>query len=135
MVKPPIDATLTWQGGLRFAAAAGSQRLILDSEGEAGPSPMQTLALALASCLSIDIVLILEKGRHPLTGLEVEVRGLRAEEPPRRFTAVEIAVHVSGDVPAAAVERAVALSREKYCSVWHSMRQDIDLVLRSSVGA
>ncbi len=68
------------------------------------------------------------KGRHPLTALSVNIRGR-----PRR-TSIRIAFFASncissvrGDVPAAAVERAIALSRDKYCSVWHSMRQDIEL--------
>lgn len=133
MPKPPVHATLAWQGDLRLSAEIGSQRLVLDSNGAAGPSPVQALALALASCMSIDVIDIVRKGRHSLEALEVELDGIRAETEPRRLTHVELAFHVRGDVPATAVERAIALSRDKYCSVWHSMRQDIELVTRFDV--
>jgi putative redox protein len=77
--------------------------------------------------MSIDVVDILTKGRHPVTGLRVAITAERAQEPPRRVTAATIRFHVHGDVPASAVERAIALSHDKYCSVWHSMRQDVEL--------
>lgn len=135
MVKPPVRATLSWQGDLRIAGDIGSQHLVLDSEGMAGPSPVQALALALASCMAIDVVDILRKGRQPLDALEITLFGARAEDPPRRLLRVELDFHVRGDIPATAVERAIALSRDKYCSVWHSMRQDIDLVTRYDIRA
>ncbi len=134
-MKPPVRATLAWAGDLRLAAEIGSQHLVLDSAGVAGPSPVQSLALALAGCMSMDVIDILVKGRHPLKGLDVELVGIRATTEPRRFTHVEVAFHVRGDVPGAAVERAIALSRDKYCSVWHSMRQDIELVTTHDVRA
>ncbi|MGE3275168.1 MAG: OsmC family protein [Vicinamibacterales bacterium] len=127
MSKPPIDAHLVWEGDLRFATESGPARLTLDGQGAAGPSPMQALAMGLAGCMAIDVVDIIRKGRHPVTGLEARLSAQRAEDPPRRFTAVTLHYVVSGAVPVAVVERAIALSREKYCSVWHSMRQDIAL--------
>jgi putative redox protein len=135
MAKPPVRATLVWQGDLRFDAEVGTQRLVLDSDGKAGPSPMQSLALGLGACMAVDVVDILQKGRHTLRGVELRLLGTRAEEPPRRFTHIELAFVVTGDVPARAVERAIALSRDKYCSVWHSMRHDIDLVTSFDVRA
>lgn len=135
MAKPPVRATLSWQGDLRIAGEIGSQHLVLDSDGAAGPSPVQALALALASCMAIDLVDILRKGRHPLDGLDITLSGTRAETQPRRLLQVELDFHVRGDVPVTAVERAIALSRDKYCSVWHSMRQDIDLVTRYDIRA
>jgi putative redox protein len=59
--------------------------------------------------------------------MRVTFTGTRAEAPPRRFLRIALHFAISGRVPADAVERAIALSREKYCSVWHSFRQDIDL--------
>lgn len=134
-MKPPVRAVLAWKGDLRLSAEIGSQRLILDSDGAAGPSPVQALALALASCMAIDVIDIVRKGRHLLNGLNVELLGIRAATEPRRFTHVELTFHVRGDVPATAIERAIALSRDKYCSVWHSMRQDIELVTKYDVRA
>jgi putative redox protein len=127
MAKPPIVATLTWRGDLRFDATSGGSRLTLDSDGVAGPSPVQTLAMSLAGCMAIDVIDIITKGRHRVAGLTTELHGERAENPPRRLIRIHLAFHIDGDVPAHAVERAIALSRDKYCSVWHSMRQDIEL--------
>jgi putative redox protein len=86
---------------------------------------MQALAFGLAGCMAMDVVAILRKGRHPLAGLRADLTGSRADEEPRRFTSIRLNYAVTGEVPAEAVERAIQLSREKYCSVWHSMRQDI----------
>jgi putative redox protein len=85
--------------------------------------------------MSADIVDILRKGRHPLTRLHAALTGERQAEPPRRVTRVLLHFTIHGDVPAAAVERAIALSHEKYCSVWHSLRQDIELTTAFDVNA
>jgi len=108
--------------------------MVLDSAGLAGPSPVQALALALAGCMGMDIVYILRKGRLDLQGLKVALTAERAQEDPHRITAVAIDVTVTGNVPKEAVQRAIDLSHEKYCSVWHSMRQDIAFTTTFSVG-
>lgn len=125
--RPPIHSTLTWQGDLRFRAVTGANEIIFDSESQAGPSPPQAVAMALAGCMAIDLADIVIKGRHPLTALEARLAGERAEDPPRRFTRFTLHFVVTGAVPEHAVERAIRLSRDKYCSVWHSLRQDIQL--------
>jgi putative redox protein len=122
-----LSAELVWASELKFGATSGATAIVLDSDGAAGPSPMQLLAEALAGCMAIDVVMILTKGRHPLKGLRVSFTGERASEPPRRFMNVTLTFHLTGEVPAAAVERAIDLSRQTYCSVWHSLRQDIAL--------
>jgi putative redox protein len=125
--RPPITSTLTWQGDLRFRAVTDSTTIIFDSDSQAGPSPPQAVAMALAGCMAIDLADIVIKGRHPLTALEARLTGERAADPPRRFTRITLHFVVGGSVPAHAVERAIQLSRDKYCSVWHSLRQDIQL--------
>jgi putative redox protein len=125
--RPPIHSTLTWQGDLRFRAVSGDNEIIFDSESQAGPSPPQAVAMALAGCMAIDLADIVIKGRHRLTALEARIVGDRAADPPRRFTRFTLHFLVSGDVPAHAVERAIQLSIDKYCSVWHSLREDIAL--------
>jgi putative redox protein len=75
--------------------------------------------------MAIDVVHILEKGRVPLRALRASLVAERAPGDPRRLVKVDLRFHVRGDVPRDRVERAVALSREKYCSVWHSLRPDI----------
>jgi putative redox protein len=125
--RPPLVAELVWSGDLRFDASSGANTAIVDGDSKSSPSPTQYAAIGLAGCMAADVVDILRKGRHPLTALRVTFTGIRAEQPPRRFLQVELRFDVRGEVPADAVERAIALSREKYCSVWHSFRQDIAL--------
>jgi putative redox protein len=117
---------LTWQGGLRFEARVGGQTMVVDSQRQAGPSPTQTLAVSLAGCMAIDVVDILQKGRFELAGIEARLESERRPEPPRYVTRVALHFVVRGDVPPDRVERALELSRERYCSVWHSLRPDID---------
>jgi putative redox protein len=107
--------------------------MTLDSSSAAGPSPMQALAFGLASCMAMDLVHILRKGRHDLRGLRARLVGERAEQEPRRFVRVTLHYDVAGDVPTAAIQRAIDLSREKYCSVWHSLRQDVPLEISFDV--
>ena len=124
---PPITLDLRWDGELRFAGRSDGVALTLDAAKIAGPTPVQALAFALAGCMAADVVSILVKGRAGLEGLRTRLVGERRGEEPRRL--VKIALHfvVTGAVPPEKVERALALSREKYCSVWHSLRQDIEL--------
>ena len=123
--RPPLVAELVWSGDLRFDASSGTKSAIIDGDSKAALSPTQYAAIGLAGCMAADVVDILRKGRHPLTALRVTFTGTRAEQPPRRFLQIELRFDVGGSVPSDAVERAISLSREKYCSVWHSFRQDI----------
>ena len=124
-MKPPTTATLTWQGALRFSARTPTTEITLDSEGVAGPSPVEALAMALAGCMAIDVADIVTKGRHQLQALEAAISGQRKDDPPRRFVGFTMHFIVTGAVPAPAVERAIQLSHDKYCSVWHSLQPDI----------
>jgi putative redox protein len=132
-VKPPVTGELVWSEGLRFGATSGSIATVIDGDSTAGPSPVQMLVLGLAGCMAIDVVDIVRKGRHTLTAFRTTVRAERSPQPPRRVVKVELEFHVHGAVPDAAVARAIDLSREKYCSVWHSLRQDIELTTTFSI--
>lgn len=127
MVKPPLTATLVWLGDLRFSAVCGSSQMTVDSDGVAGPTPPQAVAVGLAGCMAIDVVDIVTKGRHPISGLETSLVGRRLDDPPRRFVSFVVHFKVTGAVPDAVVARAIELSRDKYCTVWHSLRSDITL--------
>ena len=98
----------------------------IDSAGLTGPSPVEALGAALAGCMAVDIVDILVRGRHPLRGLRSRLTAERSEDPPKRFIRTALHLTVDGEISREAVDRAIALSRDKFCSVWHSMRQDID---------
>jgi putative redox protein len=125
--KPPTVVELIWNHDLVFSGQSGNIGLVLDSASVDGPSPMQALAFGLAACMAMDVVHVITKGRFALRGLRADLIGQRAPGDPRRFTTIDLNFTVTGDVPADKVERAIELSREKYCSVWHSMRQDIGL--------
>lgn len=130
---PPTIAELVWKDELVFTGTSGETSLVLDSASKAGPSPMQALALGLAGCMSMDVVHILKKGRHDLRGLRAKLVGRRAQDSPKRFVAVELHFTVTGAVPIDHVERAIDLSREQYCSVWQSMRPDIEFRVTAEV--
>ncbi len=124
-----VAVRLSWTGeGLRFRGGReGGPEVTVDGQGVAGPSPMQTLLLALAACSGADVVDILGKMRVPLAGLEVTIEGDRVAAAPRRFTAIRMRYLARG-LPVEAEARlrhAVELSREKYCSVLHTLRPDV----------
>ena len=125
MAKAPTVVDLTWTGALVLSGTSGNASMTLDSAGVAGPSPVQALAFALAGCMTMDVGYILTKGRQPFRALRSHLVADRAPEDPHRIVRMHLQVTVEGDVAADAVARALALSYEKYCSVWHSMRQDI----------
>ena len=106
--------------------------ITIDGNTEQGPSPMDTLLLGLAACMGADIVSILEKSRVPLESFEVLARGERAEEHPRRYLKIEVVYTAKGPGPQhqAKLDRAVELSRDKYCSFTHSLSSDIALDVR-----
>jgi len=133
-MKAPTTLELIWEHDLVMNGRAGDATMVLDSAGKAGPSPVQALAFAVAGCMGMDVVYILQKGRHDLKGLKISLSAERAQEDPHRITALTIDFTVTGDIPKDQIQRAIDLSHEKYCSVWHSMRQDIPFTTTISVG-
>ena len=131
--KPPTLVELVWEHDLVLAGRAGDRPVTLDSDSGEGPSPMQALAAALAGCMAMDVIHILKKGRHDLRGLKATLVGRRASQDPRRFTRIELTYTINGDIDDDPVARAIDLSRTKYCSVWQSMRQDIEFDVSFSV--
>ena len=127
MTKPPAVADLEWTRDLVFTATSGARSITIDGNSREGPSPVQALAIALLGCMSADVADILTKGRHPFRALRSHISADRAQTNPHRVVRVTMTFTVDGTVPADAVARAIALSHEKYCSVWHSLRQDIEL--------
>ena len=122
--------TAAWLArGLVFSGGAtGRTAVTIDGDGNEGPSPMDTLLVALAGCTGSDVVVVLKKKRIDLRALKVEIRGERREQEPRRYTRIDIVYHVQA--PGAseqAVRHAIDLSLQKYCSVSHSLNPDIPI--------
>ena len=118
-----MEAKAVWVAGRQFVGESGSgHAMVMDASARGGgrntgASPMEMLLLGMAGCTGIDVVSILEKGRHAVTGLEVVVRAERDPKPPMVFTQIEIKYLVRGqNIPEKAVQRAIELSESKYCS-------------------
>ena len=125
---------LRWAGeGLVFRGGAdGGPEVTVDSGATEGASPTELLLLSLAGCMGVDLIVILQKSRVPLEALDVEVIGERADSEPRRFVAIELVYRLRG--PRAEdelkLQRAIDLSRDKYCSVLHSLHSAIAFSIR-----
>ncbi len=123
------EVRLSWTGaGTTFdGGPVGGPQLVVDGDAAVGPSPMDLVLMAVAGCMAIDVRAILEKGRVPLDALDVEAQGERADKPPRCYTDLRLVVRVAGVAPddRSKVERAIELSRQKYCSVLFSLRRDV----------
>jgi len=118
-----MKTTVKWVDGMMFLGETGSgHAVVMDGAPEAGGRnhgirPMEMLLLGLGGCTSFDVVLILKRGREPVNGCEVEITAERAEHDPKVFTRIHLAYRLSGKgLSAAKVERAIQLSKEKYCS-------------------
>jgi len=125
--RPPLVATLEWDGEQQFTGQVGKHEVGMDGSANAAPTPVHLLALSLAGCMAIDLVHILTRGRHTVTSLRTTFTGHRAADDPKRFTRIRLEFVLAGQMLPEHVERAVQLSREKYCSVWNTFRQDIEL--------
>jgi putative redox protein len=127
--KPPSITELAWIGGHAFEGGRpGGPAIILDGDAQRGPSPVDTLLLALAACTGYDIVDFMEKRRTPLASLRIGVHGDRFDGVPGRVTRVVLTYDVSGEgAELAHVERAVELAVTKYCSVRDSLDPNLPI--------
>ena len=126
-----MKAKVTWNGQMSFTGmSASGVQIPIDASKEAGGQdsgarPMELLLHGLAGCTGIDIMLILKKMRLEVRSFYMEVEGMRASDHPKRFTDIHIHYALEGDLPEDKVIRAIQLSKEKYCSVSHSLNANI----------
>jgi putative redox protein len=125
---------------MAFLAETGSGHLVaMDVAAEGGgrnlaPRPMEMVLLGAGGCTAYDVVLILKRGRHDVTGCEVRLDAERATTDPKVFTRITLHFTVRGrSLPREAVERAVALSHEKYCSATAMLGRTAEIVTRVEV--
>ena len=120
-----MECTIHWtpSTGMGFVAETGSGHILnMDGAPDGGgrnlaPRPMETVLAGAGGCAAYDVVLILKRGRHDVRGCQVKLTSERATEDPKVFTRIHMHFLISGrDVPTAAVERAIALSHERFCS-------------------
>jgi putative redox protein len=126
-----MNITINWNGNMSFSSLAPSGHAIaMDAAAEiggtnSGARPTELLLNAVAGCTGIDIISILHKMRLQPTAFHIEVEGKRADDHPKRFTKINIHYVLEGDLPEAKVIRAIQLSKDKYCSVAHSLNSEI----------
>ena len=131
MITAKVTLTQPLKAERQFVATTGSEHHMLldDPAGGTGPKPIELVATALAGCTAFDVVTILRQKFHQkVTGYEVRVEADQAERPPQVFTSVRIHHVVTGyEIDASAIEEAIRLSEEKYCSVGAMVKQTASL--------
>ena len=140
--KRHMDCTIHWVpgSGMGFVAETGSGHLLtMDGAPDGGgrnlaPRPMETLLAGAGACTAYDVVLILKRGRHDVTGCEVKVQAERAPTDPKVFTRINLHFTVRGrNLADAVVARAIALSHEKYCSATIMLSKTAELTTSHEV--
>jgi putative redox protein len=124
-----LTVKLSWNSGLKFTGVnAGGIETAIDGDSQSGASPVELLLEALGACVSVDLVLILEKVRTPAAKFELTLEAARHSPEPRYLTSVRMLFDVWGDgINPDKLVRAINLSISKYCSVYHSLRDDLKL--------
>lgn len=113
-----IEAKASWTDNHRFIAEASSgHSIVVDGDKITANTPMELVLIGLCGCTGYDVASILSKKREPFTSLEVRASAERAPQPPTVYTEIKLVYKVGGKVSRKAVEDAVRLSKEKYCSV------------------
>ncbi len=129
-----MKARVSWVEGMMFIGESGSgHAIVLDGAPEnggrnVGIRPMELMLLGLAGCTAFDVVLILKRGREPVTDCVVEVDAERAQTDPKVFTSLHLTYRLSGQgLSPEKVERAIQLSKDKYCSASIMLGQVADI--------
>src|SRR4051812_49902917 len=126
-----MDLTINWKEKMAFSGVSPSgHEFIMDAAPEvggenSGPRPTELLLQTVAGCTGMDIISILHKMRLEPSSFQMDVKGERAEEHPKRFTTINIHYALDGELPEDKVVRAIQLSKDKYCSVAHSLNSEI----------
>lgn len=127
MISAKVQLTQPLRADRQFAATTGSEHHLLldDAAGGTGSKPIELVAVALAGCTAFDVITVLRQKYHQkITGYEVRVEADQAERPPQVFTSVRIHHVITGyEIDSPAIEEAIRLSEEKYCSVGAMLKQ------------
>jgi len=120
-------ATLTWDKELIFVGRTNrGYEVEFDAQQQWGCSPTETLLLSVAGCMGIDMVSFLQKMKCEIRSYKMDIMGERNPTPPQYYTSIDMVITVIGaGLTAKKLERAISLSQDKYCSVYHSLRKDM----------
>ncbi len=133
-----VSAKLLWGSELKFTAqVADGRKIELNSSDEMGSAftPMELFLVSLAGCTAMDVQWIMDRERQTVEKFEVSIKGKRREEDPRYYESIDIEYVISGpDIKKTAVERAIRLSQQKYCSVHAMLKDNVRLNLSYTIG-
>lgn len=126
-INPVTKGTVTWKEDLIFEARTQvGYDFEFDGKIQWGCAPTESLLLSLGGCMAIDVASFLKKMRVELSSFKIELTGQRNPTPPQYFKTIDISIHAAGrGLNENKMKRAVSLSHEKYCSVYHSLRKDM----------
>ncbi len=131
-ISPVVKATLSWDRNLIFVGRTNEgYEIEFDAHVQWGCKPTDALLLSLAGCMAIDVVMFLQKMKTEIANFKIDIIGERNPSPPQYFKAVEMILNIAGkNLDPKKVERAISLSHEKYCSVYNSLRKDMDVKVK-----
>jgi putative redox protein len=131
-INPIVKTTLAWERDLVFTGTTSQgYEIEFDAQAQWGCKPTEALLLSLAGCMGIDIVMFLQKMRIQLASFKMELVGERNPTPPQYFKAIETVLYIAGrNLDPQKVDRAISLSHAKYCSVYNSLRKDLEMKVR-----
>ncbi len=131
-IAPVTKATLSWERDLLFVGRTQQgYEIEFDAHVQWGCKPTDALLLSLAGCMGIDVVSFLQKMKAEIADFKMDIVGERNPTPPQYYKSVDMVLHIAGkNLDAKKVDRAVALSHERYCSVYNSLRKDMEVKVR-----
>lgn len=135
-VIPEINkGFLEWDKELIFVARTQrGYEVDYDPNMQWGCSPTETLLTSIAGCLAIDVFYFLKKMRAEISGFKIDFEGKRRLEPPQYYKSIDMKIRVKGrGLTAKKLDRAISLSQEKYCSVYHSLRSDMKVTVSYTI--
>ncbi len=133
MTEKLTTVELKWDDDFRFEATSRGVSMAVDGGKAAALAPMELLLVSIGACSAIDVVDILRKGRQDVEALHVTVSGRRRPETPRYYEGMTFRFEVWGGVSEAKARRAIELSFQKYCSVYHTLRRELEVSWEVSV--
>lgn len=128
-IVPVNKGSLTWDKDLIFLGRTQrGYEIDFDAEVQWGCTPTESLLMSVAGCMAIDVVSFLQKMKCVITKFKIDISGERNPTPPQYYKHIEMMIHISGEnITPRKMDRVISLSQEKYCSVYHSLRKDLEV--------
>lgn len=128
-ILPLNKGTLTWDKDLIFLGRTQrGYEIDFDAQVQWGCTPTESLLMSVAGCMAIDVVSFLQKMKCVIAKFKIDISGERNPTPPQYYKYIEMTIHIAGEnITPKKMDRVIALSQEKYCSVYHSLRKDLEV--------